>query len=806
MFEEISELSVEVVDSNFSETDLILAAARITRHRSESSPRLPPLIEFGKGGEPDEDSSVLDDDVPALPQPQLKSKTDAISNLLKRHGLTPEASEYTWYLTRYGPFSVDRILGFIEAMKRVDGVQPDRATYVAAAKALGKKGKNGDLALVVLRKMKEEGISPDWDAHHSVIIGWVRGGRHYRALKYLKLLLEEQQRLIQRLDGLKSKGDLEYSLTSTLDKHPLPPLPVNVINTVLSGMATAKDPASMCDLLHLLDKYELDPDTVTWNICLRSSAGLISTPKLEACIKRIKDAGLLRVDTLNTIITALFRKNRTAHALSFFERMLFGSGYPDPNIVTFTLVIDFCGKNGMVTHLSRYVDIMESKSIEDPSKPDAVKPDAPFYKVMLANYVRSGEARYAAECFKDLMLHSKRHKTFEFHRFMELHAGRAGGLKKAYQLFLKMRVQGVTPSIESYRILSFAFFEHSGVDQALAVLRSSSDIDPSEIELRRVYEALFWKVLSKGDGEGGVKVIESMVESCRSIPDMESRRELEDLLSKAGDLERLFRIQAILVGMRVQPTLSEATLLKMLNIARKSSYVNTSRSDLVGKIIAILQLDYGHRSTYAYNQVLSVNLDDSQEFIRIVRNMRRENVPFDGQTFNILIDHARRRASYHVLWAIWLKFLEAFDQLISPQSVSHEKTNSKFPDLKLTEKDLPLAKALLLQASRKVLASCFKVRQTKSALAVVSFMKERGLDLRDGASDGSQKILKKKIKWLEETSDISKRKPDNHTPHFRGQRVGVIWRELLGIEETAGDGIEGWKARKKARQAALIRD
>ncbi|KAI8851607.1 hypothetical protein BC829DRAFT_441264 [Chytridium lagenaria] len=102
---------------------------------------------FTKTLEPDPDSSTVSkrshlsafDTLPAPelnPSPRKKThrslevsghhRSDAFTKLLERHDLSPEAAEYS---------CVEKVLGFIEAMKTVDGVQPDRETYVAAAKA-----------------------------------------------------------------------------------------------------------------------------------------------------------------------------------------------------------------------------------------------------------------------------------------------------------------------------------------------------------------------------------------------------------------------------------------------------------------------------------------------------------------------------------------------------------------------------------------------------------------------------------------------------------------------------------------------
>ncbi|KAJ3094879.1 hypothetical protein HDU97_007508 [Phlyctochytrium planicorne] len=777
LLEEVAELPSELVSPMVSKLDLTFAAARVSQKDHVR---------------PDDGNGMAM--ATSLRNPAL---SPTISEFLSRNGLNSKAVEYSWYLTRFGPFSVDRILGFIDAMRTVDGVEPDRSTYIAAAKVLSKKARSGDLALKVLTRMKKEGFELDWEAHHTALLGWVRAGQSYRAYRYFQDLISEQKRLVIPIaepesawpDRLGGSDEMTRNLSESYAASLLPlntssaapkPLPVNVVNTVLHGMALAKDHKAMVDILVILDMFNLNPDTVTWNICLEYGATRLPHKNLLECLDLMREANLLRTDTFNAILTAYFKIGQIANAISLFETMAFGGDYPEPDIITFTIMINFCGKEGLSAHLSRYVDMIRSRVVESrqnlATAERLMMPDASFYKVMLANFVQSGDFRSASECFKDLLLHAKQYKPYDFHQMMKLQITE-GKHEEAWALFLKMKAQAVPLTGETFRVLVKASVNSTFLERLLDEL---SKIKLQDHEVRMVCNAIYSELLDKKDAKDPkaiLAVVDQIIGEFRVLPEVETMNSFENKLVNEGNLDGLFLLSDWRARNSIYPTLSRSSLIEMLSLANNTKE-GKSKSSL-DRALNLLKEFYGKeavQTTACYNQLLFANAKDDPRMLKLLRQMKRLEIPWDAQTLHILFQHAFILQKFYQAWAVWLKTVEKYD------AFRKEFALIKRPSTKDLEARRYFTR-VLTRMSRIIFKLSFRYRNEQIAEDVVARIHSRNLNFVpvNGTHDAKKRV-ERAIRYLDRKTD---RDPDDPARRLKARSVNISrkWVDVLDVEK-----------------------
>ncbi|KAI8851608.1 hypothetical protein BC829DRAFT_441265 [Chytridium lagenaria] len=402
-----------------------------------------------------------------------------------------------------------------------------------------------------------------------------------------------------------------------------------------AGWVRAEDPASMCELLDLMEEFDVDPDAAT------STYVFNTAPDASTCMKR--DVG----------------------------------------------------------HVSRYVDLMNAASgNKGPHRGKRNVYDSPrcstgcpFYKVMLAN--------------------SARFDVFDL-----------GELRPMHRLYKRMKAHGVSPNLETFRILAFSHLKHSSPDRAFAVLDSSKEGEVSPSELRSLYQAFFGKLVEMGNVEFGWMTLESMMKTCQSLPDIKEVRKFEMLLVKRQDFERLWKLSAILDRSGISPPLLRFSLLKMITFARKKEDRLNPRSDLIRTVVAALEMGNSVKSKpsrFVYNHWLLVHVGDKEGFVRILKEMMRLNLGFDEQTFFLILAHALKWRNFSVVWAVWTRFLAEYD-LSKNLSLHADSVYGKRDDSTVSSSSFkfgPASSKTLLFAARKVIFASFKNKQTKAALHVV---------------------------------------------------------------------------------------
>ncbi|KAJ3114042.1 hypothetical protein HDU96_002630 [Phlyctochytrium bullatum] len=805
LFSEVAELPVTFVKSEMSDSDLGRGVARLVDHRLKTleesgfpSLALPQPSEsaapISKTSTPETSLPVSQDTLSSAAD-TLFRPTEPVSRLLRRHGLTPEAAEYSYHLNRFGPFSVERVLGFIDAMKTVDSVDPDRLTYIAAARVLAVKGQNGDMALAIVKKMEEEGFPLDWEAYHVVMLGWVRQGYAKRAFKQLKIRLK------------KHKGHERFKQ--------IPPLPISVFNTVLSGLVGTKDVELICQALDLLYSENLIPDAITWNIILNLSGQYLypnQTNDILTLMQRLHGIPL-RIDTCNILLAGFFRRKKLAQALSLFEDMLFPKPnsplvFPQPNLRTFTTVIGFCSMYSMQAHLRRYVDMLHARMGE--GEREGLKPDAALYKVLLKVSVREGDIKSAAECFKDLMLHSNRQRPFEVNQLIELH-GAKGSVKEMLGLFYRMLAQGVKPTLRTYRLLRDALLGKSDFQLLVDVLSSLKAEDYDLDELRQFFgETLVVAENIEKDAKKTLRIVQLCLVTCGHLPPDGVLEGFERRLVESNQFEALFALRDLFRSHQL-PGLRKATYDEILRLAAKGDpsprrlecfkVLNNEGRDTVYRLIAAAKEDYGQAFTSspaAYNARLCVVADMRDigyhpRFRTVLDKMKKTDIPWTERTFQLVIYHALEQSNFSLAYAVWCRYLKCYDEHVFRHLNKVERKSYQPPLVNIVGKRRgPVfddddfnaslgdqARSTLLHIGRTLLRDFTKHADGRNVYQVLQQLKNRGVEVVQ-ASSVKPKGYRRYVAWVGINLGARRSQP---RPKYIRKAVNKYWREMLGIKE-----------------------
>lgn len=309
--------------------------------------------------------------------------------------LRPNLPAFNGYLVALAKDGdVDKAQLILEQMEKLfeSGELDERPSVISYSTVLSSFAKSnlngaGERAEAILRRMIDQGISPNAISYNSVINAYVNARQVDRA----EFLLKEMHEAF-------THGNAETKPT------------VQTYTLVLSGWSKAKASdagergENLLEVMKALaNSGELDspPDTVAYNAvldCWAKSRSKDAVNRAKEFFESMAWDGVERdVYSYNILIRSLTRAGKVKEADSIFQSMM--DGVVEPDIITYNTMLDAWSKATARDAPSRVVNLFSRiKSHEK------VKPDLFTYNIMLNFYSKGGNG-YLAETLLDEMCH-----------------------------------------------------------------------------------------------------------------------------------------------------------------------------------------------------------------------------------------------------------------------------------------------------------------------------------------------------------------------------------------------------------------
>lgn len=330
---------------------------------------------------------------------------------------------------------LDEAFAMLDTM-HIQNVPRSERVYAVLVRGCA-KNKPLSIALSVLRRMKEDGFSPQTvDTYNALLDGCSRAGRLAAARSILK--------------KMKKDSKLRPNLAS--------------YNAFLACCGKAKDPDRAFEVLSEMKQSQgIKPNARSYNFVVVACASVGDVERAFAIAEEMRDAGIrINVVTYNNLVQACCIAGRIDRAFALVKEMVQAQGL-SPNSHTYNILIRGCGQWGELEAALRLLQSMPSAGVH---------PTVITYSVAVAACARTGGSialDKAFELVRTMRENGVKPNIVTYNSL--IHAcSRGRNPAMAFQLLDSMRKDGITPDTVTQCSLVDAYGRVGDLDAAFEAI------------------------------------------------------------------------------------------------------------------------------------------------------------------------------------------------------------------------------------------------------------------------------------------------------------------------------------------------
>ncbi|KAJ3413519.1 hypothetical protein HDV05_007902 [Chytridiales sp. JEL 0842] len=643
-----------------------------------------------------------------------------LCDIVKLKGLEPSILEYNMYLQMYGPFNFTEILDFLRAMESVDKVVPDESTFLVVMRKLAF---NADSAGVLKLKdiMVERGLKVDWRHHHAVILALVAENKGKEAYGYLTTI-----------NNALAVEDVDPRMRYR---------PVDMVNTVLSGLIDGKNHKAVVQLMNEMMTVMdgLQCDRYTWHISIKAALSVGDLPMAESILSTMEEIGI-RPDAIfySLFINYHLKKSDFLQANTWLQRMK--SERIDPSIVTINDLIHKSAKAQLLRHALKY-----SQGIVDYN----LRPNKATYHILITACVNAGDTDGALQYFREMQLSKIKVTPFVYSQMIRGFCNKRD-LQSALKYLTWMEASGLEPTDIIYNSIIRAYLTLGDLATAREWIGKylDSPIPVKKLPLH-MHLRLVKYLLSQDDPETAItytlRIHSDFLASTlqNGAPRNPSAQIFKPIFKYCLRTRSIALLERLLTVMKdaghTPPAVAYRCLLALLGQQTPASPETVEIALAVYKEM----LNSGYTpNIFVFNQLLKLNHLDPEKFGEVVQELGKfgETVQADSFTYEYLILHSVRvRKDLGYAWGLWKEYLEIVEGgWVEPKGWG--KTG-KFDKVRV-------------DMVRMMLSSCIFLRAEEKAREVLEVAERHGLDVLEGVPTSFVERFGGNIRSLRETGKL----------------------------------------------------